>query len=35
MQNNLSLSIFNGMSIDKVKNELKRIYIAGLHDKII
>ena len=35
MQNNLSLSIFNGMSVDKVKNELKKIYIAGLHDKII
>mgnify|MGYP000302306648 FL=1 len=35
MQNNLSLSIFNGMSVDKVKNELEKIYIAGLHDKIL
>lgn len=35
IQNNLSLSIFNGMRIDKIKNELKGIYIVGLHDKII
>lgn len=35
MQNNLSLSIFNGMSDDKVKNELEKKYIAGLRNKII
>ncbi len=27
MQNNLSLSIFNGMSVDKVKNELKKFIL--------
>lgn len=35
IQNNLSLSIFKDASIDKVRDELKNIYIAALHDKII
>ena len=35
MKNNLSLPIFNGISVDNVKKELKRVYITVLHDKII
>lgn len=34
IQNNLSLPEFNGVSIDKVKDELKKLYITGLHDRI-
>ena len=34
MQNNLSLSIFNGMSVDKVKNELKKFILQDCTTKL-